>query len=70
MLGALQLAHSAPPWLAVCGAIIAGVEAITVIILRAHYTMDVFAALFTAWGADVLARHLAPQLDLWLGRLG
>ena len=70
VLGALQLAHTAPPWLAALGAIVAAVEAITVIILRAHYTMDVFAALFTAWGADVLARHLAPQIDLWLGRLG
>ena len=70
VLGALQLAHSAPPWLAAIGAIIATVEAITVIVLRAHYTMDVFAALFAAWGADVLARHCAPSVDLWLGRLG
>jgi hypothetical protein len=69
VLGALQLAHSAPPWLAIVGAIVAGLEAITVIILRAHYTMDVFAALFAAWGADVLARYAAPQIDLWLGRL-
>jgi hypothetical protein len=70
VLGAIHLAHTAPPWLAVLGAVGAGIEAITVIILRAHYTMDVFAALFAAWGADVLARHVAPQLDLWLGRLG
>jgi hypothetical protein len=70
VLGALQLAQSAPPWLAIGGAIVAGIEAITVIILRAHYTMDVFAALFAAWGADVAARHFAPHIDLWLGRLG
>lgn len=70
VLAAIQLAHTAPPWLAVLGAIGAGIEIITVIILRAHYTMDVFAALFAAWGADVLARQVAPQLDLWLGRLG
>lgn len=70
VLGALQLAHCAPPWLAITGAIVAALEAITVIILRAHYTMDVFAALFAAWGADVAARHLAPHVDLWLGRLG
>ncbi|MSU22448.1 MAG: hypothetical protein EXS32_01340 [Opitutus sp.] len=70
VLGAIQLAHTAPPWLALLGAIVAGIEAIIVIILRAHYTMDVFAALFAAWGADGLARHLAPQVDLWLGRLG
>lgn len=67
VLGALQLAHAGPPWLAVIGAIIAAVEAITVIVLRAHYTMDVFAALFAAWGADVAARHVAPYVDRWLG---
>jgi len=70
VLGALQLAHHAPPWLAALGAIVAAVEAATVIVLRAHYTMDVFAAPFAAWGADTLARHLAPVLDTWLGHLG
>jgi hypothetical protein len=69
VLGAIQLAHTAPPWLAALGAVVVGIEAITVIILRAHYTMDVFAALFAAWGADVFARHIAPHVDGWLGRL-
>lgn len=68
VLGALQLAHVAPPWLAATGGIVAAMEAATVIILRAHYTMDVFTAVFVAWGADKLAHHLAPALDLWLGR--
>jgi hypothetical protein len=70
VLGAIELAHTAPGWLAGIGALIAATEAATVIILRAHYTMDVFAALFTAWGADVIAQHAAPWIDLWLGRLG
>jgi len=70
VLGALQLAHVAPGWLALVGAGAAALEAATVIVLRAHYTMDVFAALFAAWGADVLAGHLAPVIDLWLGRIG
>ena len=69
VLGALQLAHAAPPWLAAVGAAVAALEAITVIVLRAHYTMDVFTAVFAAWGADAIARHLAPSVDLWLGRL-
>ena len=42
---------------------------IFVIVLRAHYTMAVFTAVFAAWGADAIARHLAPSVDLWLGRL-
>lgn len=70
VLGALQLVHTAPPWLAAIGIFVATVEAITVIILRAHYTMDVFAAIFAAWGADVFAHQLAPYFDGWLGRLG
>jgi hypothetical protein len=70
VLGALQLAHTAPPWLAAIGAGVAALEATAVIVLRAHYTMDVFAALFAAWGADVLATNIAPTIDAWLGRLG
>lgn len=70
VLGALQLAHAAPPWLAVLGAVVAAGEALTVIVLRAHYTMDVFAAIFAAWAADVAARHLAPMVDAWLAHLG
>ena len=69
VLGAIQLAHTAPPWLAAMAAAIAAIEAITVLILRAHYTMDVFAAPFAAWGADEIARRFAPHLDAWLGRL-
>jgi hypothetical protein len=69
VLGALQLAHAAPPWVAFAGVVIAVVEAATVIVLRAHYTMDVFAAVFTAWGADTIARQLAPSVDTWLGSL-
>jgi hypothetical protein len=70
VLGALYFVHTGPPWLAAIAVIVAALEALTVIILRAHYTMDVFAALFAAWGADVFARHLAPQIDVWLGRIG
>jgi hypothetical protein len=70
VLGALQLIHVAPPWLAAVGVAVAATEAATVIILRAHYTMDVFAALFAAWGADVLAGKCAPAIDAWLGGWG
>ena len=63
-------AHTAPPWLAAVAAALAVVKAITVIILRAHYTMDVFSAPFAAYGADEIARRFAPHVDAWLGRLG
>ncbi|MBI5770933.1 MAG: hypothetical protein HZA93_24355 [Verrucomicrobia bacterium] len=66
VLGALQLLHEAPPWLAAIGVAVAALEAGTVIVLRAHYTMDVFAAPFAAYAADVLAGRLAPAVDAWL----
>lgn len=69
VLGALQLIAVAPPWLAALGVGVAMAEAITVIVLRAHYTMDVFAALFAAWGAHVLAGNAAPTVDAWLAAL-
>ncbi|MEO5959557.1 MAG: phosphatase PAP2-related protein [Opitutaceae bacterium] len=69
VLGALELAQAGPPWLAAVAAVIAVFEAAAVIVLRAHYTMDVFAAVFTAWAAHTLAQHIAPSIDLWLGGL-
>jgi hypothetical protein len=63
VLAALQLVHTAPPWLAALGIAITALEAITVIVLRAHYTMDVFAAVFAAWGADVIATRMSPAID-------
>jgi PAP2 superfamily C-terminal len=65
-LGAIELAHNAPGLLAVIGVIVTAVEAMTVIVLRAHYTMDVCAALFTAWGAFTIAQLVAPWIDTWL----
>jgi hypothetical protein len=45
------------------GAMVAVVEASTVLILRAHYTMDVFAAVVTAFWAASLAEPLALVAD-------
>lgn len=50
VLGALELARL-DPWLGLVGAVGAALEAGIVITLRAHYTMDVFAAALAAWGA-------------------
>ena len=66
VLGVIELAHAVPVWLTVLAAIVAAVEAATVIVLRAHYTMDVIAAPFIAWGAYTIAQHVAPSIDVWL----
>ena len=69
VLGALQIARDGPPWLGALAAVVAAIEAATVLVLRAHYTMDVFAAVFAAWAADVAARQVAPLADAWLAAL-
>ena len=66
VVGALQLIHFAPTWVAALAVILATIEAVTVIVLRAHYTMDVFAAIAAACVADVAAGRLAPALDSFL----
>jgi hypothetical protein len=70
VLAALQLAHVGPDWVAGVGFGLAAVEAATVIVLRAHYTLDVFAAVFAAWAADTMAGRGAPAFDAILRRLG
>lgn len=69
VLGALQLFHTGPLWAIVLGVFVTLAEALAVIVLRAHYTMDVFAAIFVAWAADHLAGMISGRLDLALATL-
>ena len=48
---------------------IAVFEMLTVLTLRAHYTMDVFAALMAALWVSGVAAWLAPYCDRGLARL-
>jgi PAP2 superfamily C-terminal len=67
--GSLELAHWGGPACAVLGALIVLIEATTVLVLRAHYTMDVFAGAATALWVWTVASALAPRLDTWLAGL-
>jgi membrane-associated phospholipid phosphatase len=58
VLGAIEIAKIGPWWLAVAAGIVAFLEATTVIVLRAHYTMDVLAAACAAWCAAIAAGWL------------
>src|SRR5262249_3566014 len=60
---------SGGPALAVAGALVAVIEVAAVLVLRAHYTMDVFAGAVTALWAWSAAGALAPGLDRWLAAL-
>jgi membrane-associated phospholipid phosphatase len=66
VLGALEAAHYGPWWLGVLVAVIAFGEMLTVLVLRAHYTMDVVAGAFAAYLAAALGGRLAPAVDAWL----
>jgi len=64
--GSLELAHWGGPAFAVVGAFVVAIEATTVLVLRAHYTMDVFAGAVAALWVWTVASVLAPGLDSWL----
>lgn len=54
-LGAIEIARMGYWWLAVVAAVIAFCEGATVLVLRAHYTIDVFTAVVAAFCAAGLA---------------
>ena len=67
--GCVELVRLGGPVLPALGVAIAIVEALTVLVLRAHYTMDVLAAIVAAlWAADV-ASAAAPAVDRELAAL-
>jgi PAP2 superfamily C-terminal len=64
--GAMELCRYQRPWLKFAAVLIAAIEALTVLTLRAHYTMDVFTAILAAWWVSSIAVRLAPFCDRWL----
>jgi hypothetical protein len=67
VLGAWELARTRRSGLVVVGVALALFEMATVIVLRAHYTMDVFAGVLAALACAHLAERLSPRLDSRLG---
>jgi membrane-associated phospholipid phosphatase len=66
VLGALEAAYFGPPWLAVVAASIALGEMLIVLVLRAHYTLDVMAGALAAFLAAEVSGRLSPLLDACL----
>jgi membrane-associated phospholipid phosphatase len=66
VLGAIEAANYGPVWLALIAAIIALGEVVIVLVLRAHYTLDVVAGALAAFVAADVAGKLAPMVDGWL----
>jgi membrane-associated phospholipid phosphatase len=69
VLAAVELARTRQKPLLAVGVLIALFEAATVLVLRAHYTMDVYTGAVTALLVAELANRLAPPCDRALARL-
>lgn len=64
VLGAIEACHLLPPWLGITAVVIAVLEGGMVIILRAHYTMDVLGALVAAFCAAGMAAYVCGILGI------
>ncbi len=69
VFGAMELFRVGNKALRVLAVAIALFEICTVLVLRAHYTMDVYAGAMTALFIGLLAEKIAVPVDRWLGRV-
>lgn len=67
--GAYELSRLNRKWLTIAGVFIVVFEMVTVLTLRAHYTMDVFAAAVTALLVGILVDKIAPPIDRFMARV-
>lgn len=63
VLGAIEICRIGPWWLGAVAVLIAIGEAMIILILRAHYTMDVITGALAAWVAADLAKWIAAHTD-------
>lgn len=66
VFGAIELARLGKRWLTILAVGIVFFEIAAVLILRAHYTMDVFTGLLAALCVAQLCGKASPRLDSWL----
>jgi PAP2 superfamily protein len=67
VFGAIELSRLQKNWLTVAAVLLAVFEIVTVLILRAHYTMDVFTGIVAALWIAPLVERVSPRLDQLLG---
>jgi uncharacterized protein involved in cysteine biosynthesis len=63
VFGALELARFRRKWLTFMAILIVIFEVATVLILRAHYTMDVFTGAVAALWIGNLSERVSPRID-------
>ena len=69
VLGATELARLGRPWVTGLAALIIVFEITTVLVLRAHYTMDVFTGAIVALYVASVIESISPAVDRVLGKL-
>ena len=67
VFGALELARYHRKWLTFAAVLVVFFEVATVLILRAHYTFDVFTGIIAALWVAHVSERLSPRLDRLLG---
>ncbi|MBX7103932.1 MAG: hypothetical protein K1X57_07615 [Gemmataceae bacterium] len=70
VFGAIEVGRWGGTVWGVAAGAVAAFEALAVIVLRAHYTMDVFAGAMTAVVAVLFADAIGPTFDAWLVAVG
>jgi uncharacterized protein involved in cysteine biosynthesis len=63
VFGAIELSRFRRKWLMVMAILIVIFEVATVLILRAHYTMDVFTGAVAALWISNLSERVSPRID-------
>jgi PAP2 superfamily C-terminal len=66
VFGAMELARLRRGWLTVVAFAVVVLEIAAVLILRAHYTMDVFTGAVAALWVAALCESISPRVDRWL----
>ena len=67
VFGAIELSRLHRHWLTAVAVLLVLFEVATVLILRAHYTMDVFTGIVAALWIARLVERVSPRLDQLLG---
>jgi hypothetical protein len=63
VFGALEISRLRRNWLTMAAVLIVVFEVATVLILRAHYTMDVFTGILAALWVSKMSESIAPRID-------
>ena len=64
VFGAIELSRLRRNWVTACAVVLVFFEVVTVLILRAHYTMDVFAGIAAAFWIANISERISPRLDV------